>query len=266
MDDIRWQRYPRAAECEFARAWLQMQANLGLAANTLDAYARAVDEFLAFSAAKEISVVSATKDHIAAYVRDLTSRPNPRGANVVVLDSGAGLANATLQQRLTAVRLFYDYFIEEGLCSINPVGRGCYTPGKGFGGAGDRRLIPRFAKLPWIPNDQQWQAVLQAAQTESFRNRVMLALSYDSALTPGGAMRSGNRRHRSRTSNDHDQSRHHEDPSHAGGALFTGNRGPARRILAPAPRIEPGSRSPITVGIVAQQRTADHKMVLVEGG
>ena len=182
MADIRWQRYPQAATCGLARAWLLLQANLGLAENTLDAYARAVEEYLAFSAGKDVSVVAATRDHIAAYVRDLTSRPNPRGANVVVLDSGAGLANATLQQRITAIRLFYDYLLEEGLRSSNPVGRGRYTPGKGFGGARDRGLIPRFTKLPWIPNDQQWQAVLQAARQESFRNRVMLALSYDAAL------------------------------------------------------------------------------------
>jgi integrase/recombinase XerD len=182
MADIRWRRYPQAAACGLARAWLVLQGNLGLAENTLDAYARSVEEYLAFSAGKDVSAVSATRDHIAAYVRDLTSRPNPRGVNVVALDSGAGLANATLQQRITAVRLFYDYIIEEGLRSTNPVGRGRYTPGKGFGGARDRGLIPRFTKLPWIPNDEQWQAVLQAAKTESFRNRMMLALSYDSAL------------------------------------------------------------------------------------
>jgi site-specific recombinase XerD len=182
MAEIRWQRYPRAAEFGVARSWLVLQANLGLAANTLDAYARAVEEYLAFSADKAVPVTSAGKDHIAAYVRELTSRPNPRGANVLVLDSGAGLANATLQQRITAVRLFYDYLMEEGLRSTNPVGRGRYTPGKGFGGARDRGLIPRFTKLPWIPNDQQWESVLEAARKESFRNRMMLALSYDSAL------------------------------------------------------------------------------------
>ena len=109
-------------------------ATLDFAANTIDAYGRALEEYLSFSAAKEVSVITAAKDHIAAYVRDLTSRPNPRRAKVVVLDSGAGLANATLQQRITAIRLFYDYLMEEGLRSINPVGRGRYTPGKGFGG------------------------------------------------------------------------------------------------------------------------------------
>ncbi len=123
MAEIRWRRYPRAADLGVARNWLVLQANLGLAANTLDAYARAVEEYLAFSGDKDVAAISATKDHIAAYVRDLTSRPNPRGANVVVLDSGVGLANATLQQRITAVRLFYDYLMEEGHRSTNPVGR-----------------------------------------------------------------------------------------------------------------------------------------------
>ncbi len=60
---------------------------------------------------------------------------NPRGANVRVLDSGVGLANATLQQRLTAVRLYYDYLVEEGVRDGNPAGRGRYTPGRVVGGA-----------------------------------------------------------------------------------------------------------------------------------
>jgi site-specific recombinase XerD len=167
---------------EAARAWLALQANLGLAANTIDAYGRALEGFLAFSASECTDPVRATRDHIAAYVRDMASRPNPRGANVVMLDSGAGLANATLHQRITAVRLFYDYLMEEGLRSSNPVGRGRYTPGNGFGGTRDRGLIPRFTKLPWIPNDDQWRAVLEAARYESFRNRMMLALAYDAAL------------------------------------------------------------------------------------
>jgi integrase/recombinase XerD len=182
MAEIDLERYARAAALDVARTWLVLQVNLGLAPNTIDAYARALEEYLAFSATKNVSVIEAARDHIAAYIRELTSRPHPRGANVVVLDSGAGLANATLRQRITAIRLFYDYLMEEGLRSTNPVGRGRYTPGKGFGGARDRGLIPYFTKLPWIPNDEQWKTVLQAARTETFRNRMMLALSYDSAL------------------------------------------------------------------------------------
>ena len=81
MAEIRWERYPRAADFDVTRAWLLLQHNLGLAPNTIDAYGRALEEFLGFSAAKETPVITAAKDHIAAYVRDLTSRPHPRGAS-----------------------------------------------------------------------------------------------------------------------------------------------------------------------------------------
>lgn len=124
----------------------------------------------------------ATRADVAAYVRDLVQRPGPRGPAVRCLDSGAGLANATLQQRLTIVRLFYDYVWEEGCRSDNPVGRGRYTPGKGFAGARDRALIPRFRKLPWIPSEEQWNAILAVTRTEPIRTRVMFALAYDAGL------------------------------------------------------------------------------------
>jgi integrase/recombinase XerD len=117
----------------------------------------------------------------AVSVRELTSRPSRHGANVVSMDSRAGLSNATIQQRLVPVRLFYDHLIEEGLRESNPVGRGKYTPGRRFGGQ-ERGLVPRLVKLPWIPDEQQWWQVLAVAASEPVRNRVMLALAYDAAL------------------------------------------------------------------------------------
>lgn len=179
---MRWERFPLAAQESQVRAWLTIQASLGLAPTTIEAYGRALEDYLRFSAQHSLVPGSATRAHIAAYVRDLTTRPNPRGSAVRALDSGHGLANATLQQRLVAVRLFYDYLMEEGLRPDNPVGRGRYTPGKGFGGKRDRALIPRYQKLPWIPSDEQWQGILLAAQDEPLRNRFMLALAYDAAL------------------------------------------------------------------------------------
>ncbi|GGN47773.1 tyrosine-type recombinase/integrase [Streptomyces fuscichromogenes] len=96
------------------------------------------------------------------------------------IESGAGLANATIQQRLVPVRLFYDFLVEEGLRESNPVGRGRYTPGRRAGG--QRGLVPRFSRLPWIPTEQQWLDLLEVARCEPVRNRVMLALAYDAAL------------------------------------------------------------------------------------
>ena len=116
------------------------------------------------------------------YVHDLASRPNPRAPQVLNLDSGRGLSNATMQQRLTAIRLFYDYLMEEGLRSNNPVGRGRYTPGKAFGGKRDRGLVPSYRRLPWIPEETQWRAILDVVRDDPIRNRAMFALAYDCGL------------------------------------------------------------------------------------
>ena len=143
-------RYPSVQSCEHARTWFRIQTNLGLAHNTLQAYGRALNDFLAFTGKSGTGVVAASREHISAWVRDLLSRPNNRSNKAILIDSGVGLSNATLQQRITAVRLFYDFLIEEGMRSTNPVGRGRYTARKGFASKGDRGLLPRFHKLPWI--------------------------------------------------------------------------------------------------------------------
>jgi integrase/recombinase XerD len=180
--DIPWPRYPAVGDLPLARRWLETQALLGLTRTTIDAYARGLQDFLAFCARSGAPVIEATGEHLARYVGDLRQRPGPRGRAVVALDSGAGLASATLQQRLTAVRLFYDYLLEEGLRETNPVGRGRYTPGKAFGARHERGLLPRHATLPWIPTDDEWRAFLAAARPEPIRNRCMLALAYDAGL------------------------------------------------------------------------------------
>jgi integrase/recombinase XerD len=182
MADIDWERYPQVAVVPTARAWLTLQCHLGLTAATVEAYGRALQDYLTFCADHHAHPETATREHIAAYVGDLTTRPHQRGQNVVRFESGAGLANATIQQRLVAVRLFYDYLVEEGQRETNPVGRGRYTASKGFGGKREKGLVPRFIKLPWIPTDAQWQAILRAACEESIRNRMMLALAYDAGL------------------------------------------------------------------------------------
>jgi hypothetical protein len=150
--------------CPEAVAWLQVQADLGLAPRTIEAYGRGLADYLAVCRREGIEPLSAGRAESARYVRDLMERPSRRGPGVVPFDSGVGLANATLQQRLVAVRLFYDHLIEEGRRESNPVGRGRYTPGKAFGGHRERGLVPRLVKLPWIPSDDQWRSILEAAR------------------------------------------------------------------------------------------------------
>jgi len=72
--------------------------------------------------------------------------------------------------------------MEEGKRETNPVGRGRYTPGTHFGRKGDRGLVPRFKRLPWIPSDAEWRSFLDVAKAEPIRNRCMIAIAYDAAL------------------------------------------------------------------------------------
>ena len=49
LEDIRWDRYPAVAEQAMARQWIENQVLLGMAPNTVDAYARAVQETTEFA-------------------------------------------------------------------------------------------------------------------------------------------------------------------------------------------------------------------------
>ena len=170
---------PSLASHPTAIRWLVLQQDLGRSPRTVEAYARSLADYLGFCDRAGINVVSAGRAEIARYVRDLRERPGRHGANVIALDSGAGLSVATLQLRVTVVRLFYDFLVEERIRDRNPVGRG-YRSADGH--AGRRGLVGRMDRLPWIPTDVQWRAVLEVAASESLRNRLMLALAYDAAL------------------------------------------------------------------------------------
>lgn len=165
-------------EATSVERWLCIQTNLGLAPNTVQAYRRGIEAYRAFCATQHFPLETATREHVARYVGQLTSQPLARGQQ----GQRTGLANATIQQRLTAVRLYYDYAVQEGLRTDNPVGRGRYTAGRGFAGARERGLLPRYRTLPWIPTEDQWRAFLQVVRTDSVRNRLMLALAYDAGL------------------------------------------------------------------------------------
>ena len=60
-DAIEWFRYPFVAAHDLAKTWLITGTLLGLAPNTLDAYARGLDDFLGFCQRAGISPMTATK-------------------------------------------------------------------------------------------------------------------------------------------------------------------------------------------------------------
>ena len=165
-----------------AERWLSILENLGRTPNTLAAYRCALDDYLAFCTQQHRQPQDANREHISLYVRSMTGRSMPGKEAPSAGTPRSGLANATIRQRLTAVRLYYDHLAKEGIRPDNPVGRGRYTPHGGFGGARPRALVPRYTALPWIPNDGEWQSLLEAARAGPLRNRLMLALAYDAGL------------------------------------------------------------------------------------
>lgn len=177
-----WQNLPSIAQSSTAQKWLILQSKLQLAPNTISAYQRGLEEYLSFLAKIGIEAEFCEREHVVEYVRYISERPNQRMRTLGVDPNDCKLSNATLQQYLTVARLFNDFLVEEGLRSANPVGRGYFTPGHSFGGQRHSGLLRRYSKLPWIPSDEQWQSVLLVAREESLRNKLMLALAYDSGL------------------------------------------------------------------------------------
>jgi integrase/recombinase XerD len=177
----RWDACPAIAANHAARKWLSIEVNRMLSRNTIESYSRSLEDFLRFSEREGIAPELGSREHVAAYVRDLMTRKNTQNPKLIHIDSGAGLSNATIQLRLTVLRLFYDHLVVEGLRPNNPVGRSYLSKRRG---AEVRQgpLFRRHRKLPWIPSEEQWEAILKTIKREPLRNRFMFALSYDAAL------------------------------------------------------------------------------------
>ena len=173
------ERWPGLASRSTAVRWLSVQADSGRSPRTVQAYARSLVDYLAWCDRAGVDVDTAGRAEIAGYLRELREGPGRHGANVISLNSEVGLSNATLQLRVTVVRLFYDFLVEEQVRERNPVARGYRSAD---GRAGRRGLVARLDPLPWIPTDVQWQEILGVTAGESLRNRLMLALAYDAAL------------------------------------------------------------------------------------
>ncbi len=157
MPRIHWERLPLAQELPHARDWLLREAEAGLSAATIDAYSRAVESYLAYCRGRRIDPRAATAAHVAAHLGEL---------------GGRGLRGAAQRQRLTAIRLFYTFVVEQGGRHDNPV-NGVSLLGTVQAPAGP---------LPWVPDEGAWLDVLLAARAERARTRLMLALAYDAAL------------------------------------------------------------------------------------
>ena len=149
-----------------AERGLKLLSDLGRAQATLSAYRSALSHYFAFCSHNSIEPEKARFEDLAVYIRpQLPGMPFPA-------------ASATLQLRLSAIRLWYDFLVYQDICSLNPLPR-AGLPGSAYTGRG---LVPRITRLPVIPDDEQWLRFLKHVSTASLRDRLMLALAYFGAL------------------------------------------------------------------------------------
>lgn len=146
--------------------WLRLLADLGRADSTIKAYRGALAHYLRYCEENALSPLSAHFEDFSGYIRpQLPGMEHP-------------VSSATLQLRISAIRLWYEFLHYQDLCETSPVPR-AILPGPVFGGRG---LVPRIHKLPRIPDDHGWFTLLEQAATATLRDRLMLALAYFGAL------------------------------------------------------------------------------------
>lgn len=178
---------PLVAQSPHARSWINKLCLLGRSNCTIDGYARALESFFQFCAPTGICPETASNGHVLAYLRSLDvceGRRNAAPGDGCHQPPVHQLATATLRLRLTAMRRYFEFLRCKGIRSDNPLQRGNYTL-RSWLSVGRHELARTYRHLPWIPTADQWAAYVGAARDKSRRNRLMLALAYDTALSPG---------------------------------------------------------------------------------
>jgi integrase len=99
MITVRWERYPLVDQHPEAHRWLQFLANIGRAANTIDAYGRAVEDHLRFCALAGVEPLTIRADVVAAWIGDMFERANPRSREVAYGKASAQLFASYLAYR-----------------------------------------------------------------------------------------------------------------------------------------------------------------------
>src|SRR5271170_3494630 len=110
-----WLRYSLVAADPQGRSWLTLLDNLGRSPATIDAYGRSLDQYMRFCQKLGLNGTDATLEHVSLFVRHL------RGESDNICHARPAVSNATLQQRITAIRLWYDHLVYQGLRERNPV-------------------------------------------------------------------------------------------------------------------------------------------------
>jgi integrase/recombinase XerD len=189
--EVRWEHYSLVAAHPAARAFIERLVLKGKRPKTVDAYARAVEDLLAYFAGTDpFQVLEAEEADLDGYISNLKHQgPKKRGRGGMIEDetkihslTGRQLSDNTIAQRIVACRLFYEFLLRKQLRSdpVNPIARGHdgrdgYRPVRG--------PVRRKQRLPWIPPDEVWEDLVQHIMMyEGTRTQAMILLAYDAAL------------------------------------------------------------------------------------
>src|SRR6266704_6643446 len=191
IQTVKWECYPRVAKHLVTRSFVERLALKGKRPKTVDAYARAIEDLLAYFATSDPSrVLEAGEADLDGYIASLKQRgPKKRGRGGMIEDvtkirylTGRKLSDNTIAQRVVACRLFYDFLLRKGLRSdpVSPIERG--SDGRD-GQHPSRGPVRRYKRLPWVPSDEVWEQFVQhVVLHEDARTRAMILLAYDAAL------------------------------------------------------------------------------------
>ena len=94
--EVRWELYPHLVRVKEARTWLDIQANRMLSKNTIESYGRSLEDMLRFAEARGFAPETATREHLAEYIHELSRRSSNHHPKLIRLDEGGGLSNATI--------------------------------------------------------------------------------------------------------------------------------------------------------------------------
>lgn len=189
--EVRWEYYPHVANYAAARAFVERLVLKGNRPKTVDAYARAVEDLLAyFSTTDPERLLEADEADLDGYIASLKRRgPKKRGRGGMIEDdtkvrylTGRKLSHNTIAQRIVACRLFYEFLLHKRLRAdpINPITRG--SDGRD-GRHPTQGPVRRYKRLPWVPSDEVWACFVQhVILNEDARIKAMILLAYDAAL------------------------------------------------------------------------------------
>jgi integrase/recombinase XerD len=189
--EVQWVHYPYVAAHPAARCFVERLVLKEKRPKTVDAYARAIEDLLAYFARTDPArILEADEADLDGYIANLKRRPpKKRGRGGTIEDETkihhlreCRLSDNTIAQRIVACRLFYDFLIRKHLRAdpINPIARGSdgYSGKPPARGPGRRRQ-----RLPWIPSDERWeQFLVHVILHEDARTQAMILLAYDAAL------------------------------------------------------------------------------------